>query len=53
MELFITLLIGIAIGALVLYFVDHKHNLSYTLTTLKEDIHNLSIKLEKYFSSIK
>jgi uncharacterized membrane-anchored protein YhcB (DUF1043 family) len=53
MELIVALIIGIVLGAITLYFIDHKHNISYALTTLKEDMTNLQVKLDKYFSTIK
>lgn len=40
------LAVGLLIGLLGMYVWYHRQNIDYTLTTIKEDIHNLTVKVE-------
>lgn len=50
MAFFVGFIFGIFVGLVSLYFYDHKQNISYALTTLKEDVQALHVKLEKFIS---
>jgi len=47
MLFFVGFVFGVLAGWISLYFYDHKQNISYALTTLKEDVAALHLKLEK------
>jgi len=53
MHLLTGLLLGTLLTSIAFYWYYHKHNIVYNLTMLKEDIANLQVKLDKYFTTVK
>ena len=50
MEIAIAATLGTFIGGFAVYFYYHKQNFSYVLSTLKEDLVNIQVKLEQIIS---
>lgn len=53
LTLSIIFMFGLASGMVLFYVVFHKSEFMYTLSTIKEDVTNLTVRLENFISIAK